>query len=138
MCPSPQIEASDMAFPMSVNSSILGFSALVVRLICNNCSCCRIVPMRQGTHCPHDSFLKNSATRIITSRMFTSSPRTMTAPEPRETPCACAASVDNGKLKCSGAISEPAAPQSKTACVVVLEPPARLISSFILIPKSAS
>src|SRR5437867_7030808 len=61
--PRPQIDASLIACPISFNSASSSAFEPMIRpdLSRANSSSCRIVPIRQGTHCPHDSSLKNWA-----------------------------------------------------------------------------
>ena len=75
----------------------------------------RTVPMRQGTHWPHDSSRKNSAMRSTASTRSACSPKTMTTPEPSVAPASRAPSKESARSSWSGRRNEPAAPPSRTA-----------------------
>src|SRR5581483_11708493 len=88
--PSPQMEASRMTVPTSArrasSSARLPSGRSAARR--SRVSAWRTVPTRQGTHCPHDSCLKNAAIRSKKAARSTPSSMTITAPDPRVAPAA--------------------------------------------------
>ncbi len=63
--------------------------------ISTSTSCWRTTPTRHGTHCPHDSFLKNSAMRRTSAVKSTVSSNSVTTPEPSVAPAARVASRES-------------------------------------------
>src|SRR5882724_2275555 len=84
VCPRPQIEASRMTCAMSARRASSSWSEPSNWLSISRCShsSWRTVPMRQGTHCPHDSSRKKAAIRDRTAFISMVSSNTMMSPEP--------------------------------------------------------
>ncbi len=78
----------------------------------------RSVPIRHGTHCPHDSWRKKWAIDSRSSARSTVSSKTITTPEPRVALAARTASKVSGMSSASGPTKTPAAPPSRIACRV--------------------
>src|ERR1700674_143450 len=133
VCPSPQIDASRIAPPMS--DSIDTSSSEPPLASRYSASSCRTVPTRQGTHCPQDSSRKKRAIRSTMAFMSTESSKTMTTPEPSVTPAARVASNVSGRSKWSLVTNEPAAPPSRIACSRPWTPPARSSTCRRVRPK---
>ena len=102
--PSPQIEASRIAWARSANraSSPSTESSGAPPASRASSSSWRTVPTRHGTHWPHDSSRKNAAIRRRASGRSAVSSNTMTTPEPSVAPAARVPSNVSGVSSRSG------------------------------------
>src|SRR5690606_17570330 len=108
--PKPQMDAAFIA--RSRSSMSRRSTAPFARAIASST---RTVPMRQGTHWPHDSSRKNWAMRRTTSLMSVEALKAMITPDPSVTPAARLSSNVSGIPQWSDPTSDPAAPPRSRA-----------------------
>ena len=136
--PSPQMDASRIATPMSSRSVTSRLTPPSVRPEAIRCSAssCRTVPTRHGTHFPHDSSRKNSAMRRTTCLRSVSSPNAITTPDPSVAFASREPSSERTRSTSSGRMNVPAAPPSRSAESV--RAPASWSSERSVVPQGTS
>ena len=142
VCPSPQIDPSFIASPISSSSasSVATPPRVFPSTIRCSASSCRTVPTRHGTHCPHDSSRKKAAMRRMMSWRSTRSSKTTATPEPSVVPAARVSSCVSLSASSSARTKPPAAPPRRIARNgrPPATPPAMSSSAPSVVPKGIS
>ena len=141
--PSPQIEASRIAWPTSRRRASSSAADPFGRPAASRArsSSWRTVPTRHGTHWPHDSSRKNAAIRRSAPTRSAVSSKTITTPEPSVAPIARVPSNVSGVSSASGPDEHAggAAEQDRLdALVPPGTPPASSSSSRRVVPNGTS
>src|SRR4030067_1407776 len=109
VCPSPHRDAAFTVFPSSTRVAISFPFALPAIILCN-ISRSLFVPIRHGTHFPHDSSVVKFRKNLAISTMHDSSSITTMPPEPMIAPTAASVSYSTGVSIISEGMQPPDGP----------------------------